>query len=123
VTERIERQCRLTLIRGSSLRNSSKGPRRRGGTGRPGWPAHRVDQERAGERAGGAVERSPGYGKHDAVGRDGDNSRNGTRTKIVLTEIGPVEVDVPRDRDGSFDLTIVLSGNVGWMGSIGSGSV
>src|SRR5690606_32232199 len=30
------------------------------------------------------------------------NSRNGTRTKTVLTDIGPVEIEVPRDRDGSF---------------------
>ena len=48
-----------------------------------------------------------GYGKHDPTGRDGGNSRNGTRTKTVLTEIGPVELDVPRDRDGSFEPTIV----------------
>jgi hypothetical protein len=27
-----------------------------------------------------------GYAKHDASGRDGGNSRNGTRTKTVLTE-------------------------------------
>lgn len=29
------------------------------------------------------------------------NMRNGTRAKTVLTEIGPVEIEVPRDRDGS----------------------
>src|SRR5262249_61539632 len=43
-----------------------------------------------------------GYAKHDPVGRDGGNSRNGTRSKTVITEIGPVTVDVPRDRDGTF---------------------
>ncbi len=43
-----------------------------------------------------------GYDKHEAAGRDGGNSRNGTRPKTVLTEIGPVEIEVPRDRDGSF---------------------
>ena len=48
-----------------------------------------------------------GYAKHDAVGRDGGNSRNGTRTKTVLTEIGPVEIEVPRDRDASFEPVIV----------------
>ena len=48
-----------------------------------------------------------GYDKHDAVGRDGGNSRNGTRTKTVLTEIGPVEIEVPRDRDSSFEPVIV----------------
>jgi len=48
-----------------------------------------------------------GYGKHDAAGRDGGNSRNGHRPKTVLTEVGPVEIDVPRDRDGSFEPRIV----------------
>src|SRR5215207_506405 len=44
-----------------------------------------------------------GYSKHDRAGRNGGNSRNGTRSKTVLTEVGPVEVEVPRDRDGSFE--------------------
>ena len=35
------------------------------------------------------------------------NMRNGTRAKTVLTEIGPVEIEVPRDRDGSFEPVIV----------------
>jgi transposase-like protein len=48
-----------------------------------------------------------GYDKHDPVGRDGGNSRNGTRAKTVLTEAGPVEITVPRDRDGSFEPQIV----------------
>ena len=30
-----------------------------------------------------------GYDKHDPMGRNGGNSRNGTRTKTVVTEIGP----------------------------------
>jgi putative transposase len=48
-----------------------------------------------------------GYDKHDAAGRNRGNSRNGTRSKTVLTEIGPVEIDVPRDRDGTFEPAIV----------------
>lgn len=36
-----------------------------------------------------------GYDKHDPVGRNGQNSRNGTRSETVLTEVGPVEIDVP----------------------------
>jgi transposase-like protein len=48
-----------------------------------------------------------GYDRHDAVGRDGGNSRNGHRTKTVLTEVGPVEIDVPRDRDATFEPRIV----------------
>jgi putative transposase len=42
-----------------------------------------------------------GYDKHDPMGRNGQNSRNGTRPKTVLTEIGPIEIEVPRDRDGT----------------------
>src|SRR3954454_1913828 len=48
-----------------------------------------------------------GYDRHDPVGRTGGNSRNGARSKTVLTEVGPVEIAVRRDRDGSFDPKIV----------------
>ena len=44
-----------------------------------------------------------GYEKHAVEGRNGGNSRNGTRAKTVVTEVGPVDVEVPRDRDGSFE--------------------
>ena len=48
-----------------------------------------------------------GYDKHDPVGRNHGNSRNGVRSKTVLTEIGPVEIEVPRDLDASFQPQIV----------------
>jgi putative transposase len=48
-----------------------------------------------------------GYDKYDPAGRNGGNSRNGSRAKTVVTEIGPVEIEVPRDRDGSFDPQLV----------------
>jgi len=49
-----------------------------------------------------------GYDKHDPADRDGGNSRNGIRTKTVISEaVGAVEIDVPRDRDASFTPTIV----------------
>jgi putative transposase len=48
-----------------------------------------------------------GYDKHDPVGRGSGNSRNGTRAKTVLTEIGPVEIEVPRDTNSSFEPQIV----------------
>ena len=48
-----------------------------------------------------------GYGKHDPSGRNSGNSRNGHRAKTVITEAGPVEVSVPRDRDSSFEPKIV----------------
>lgn len=48
-----------------------------------------------------------GYGKHDALGRNGGNSRNGRRGKTLLTEVGPVDIAVPRDREGTFAPLIV----------------
>jgi putative transposase len=48
-----------------------------------------------------------GYGKYDPAGRDGGNSRNGTRPKTLVTEAGPVEIEVPRDRESSFEPVIV----------------
>src|SRR5512132_1722328 len=48
-----------------------------------------------------------GYEHGDPAGRNGGNSRNGSRPKTVLTEVGPVELAVPRDRDSSFTPRIV----------------
>jgi putative transposase len=48
-----------------------------------------------------------GYGKHDPAGRNSGNSRNGTRPKTVLSGAGPVEIEVPRDRESSFEPVIV----------------
>lgn len=46
-----------------------------------------------------------GYEKHRAS--PGENARNGTCSKTVLTEVGAVQIEVPRDRDGSFEPKIV----------------
>jgi len=51
-----------------------------------------------------------GYPKHGVEGRNHGNSRNGSRSKTVITEIGPVDIDVPRDRDSSFDPQTVRKG-------------
>lgn len=50
-----------------------------------------------------------GHEKHQAEpGRFASNVRNGTRPKTVLTEAtGQVTIEVPRDRDGSFEPVIV----------------
>jgi putative transposase len=48
-----------------------------------------------------------GYDRHDPAGHGTGNSRNGTRSKTVLTDIGPVEIDVPRDRNAEFEPRIV----------------
>src|SRR3954453_21240640 len=44
-----------------------------------------------------------GYDKHDAGGKNSGTSRNGARVKPVLTDVGPVEVKVPRDVAGTFE--------------------
>lgn len=48
-----------------------------------------------------------GYDRGDRDAKTGTNERNGSRVKTVLTEIGPVEVAVPRDREGTFEPQIV----------------
>ena len=48
-----------------------------------------------------------GYGKHERGGSTDGNARNGTRSKTVLTKAGPVTIDVPRDRAGTFEPRIV----------------
>jgi len=51
-----------------------------------------------------------GYEKHDPVGRGSGNSRNGSTPKQLLTDIGPIDLEVPRDRAGSFEPKIVRKG-------------
>lgn len=46
-----------------------------------------------------------GHEKHEKT--TSGNTRNGTRSKTVTTEVGPVEIEVPRDREGSFEPQIV----------------
>lgn len=51
-----------------------------------------------------------GYDKHEAAGRGSGNSRNGTSPKTVTTEVGPVTIDQPRDRAGTFHSRLVPPG-------------
>jgi putative transposase len=51
-----------------------------------------------------------GYDRGDPAGRGSGNSRNGTTPKRVLTELGAVDLDVPRDRNGTFEPLIVPKG-------------
>jgi len=44
-----------------------------------------------------------GYEAYDPAGRGSGNSRNGTYPKTVITEIGDVDLRVPRDRAGTFE--------------------
>src|SRR5579862_7604884 len=51
-----------------------------------------------------------GYEKGDPAGRGTPNSRNGSSPKTLATEVGPVPLAVPRDRDGSFEPRLVPKG-------------
>lgn len=51
-----------------------------------------------------------GYDKHDRAGWGSGNSRNGTTGKTVATEVGEVELAVPRDRAGTFTPMLVPKG-------------
>ena len=55
----------------------------------------------------GEVTAHLGYEKHERTDEGTGNSRNGTRSKTVLTKAGPVEIDVPRDRAGTFEPVVV----------------
>ncbi len=48
-----------------------------------------------------------GYEAGDTAGRGSGNNRNGTSSKTVMTEIGAVDLDIPRDRNGTFDPKLV----------------
>jgi putative transposase len=49
-----------------------------------------------------------GYDKHDVAGNGSGNSRNGRgKPKTVQTGVGPVRIDVPRDRAGTFEPVLV----------------
>jgi putative transposase len=51
-----------------------------------------------------------GYERGDPAGRGSGNSRNGSQPKRVQTDIGSVDLDVPRDRKSSFEPGIVPKG-------------
>ena len=51
-----------------------------------------------------------GYEKHSTDGNGSGNSRNGKSKKIIKGDHGEVEIDIPRDREGSFEPQIVKKG-------------
>jgi putative transposase len=48
-----------------------------------------------------------GYPKHDPSGNNTGNSRNGFSKKTLKTNLGEVPLDVPRDRNATFDPIVV----------------
>jgi putative transposase len=51
-----------------------------------------------------------GYAKGDPAGRGSGNSRNGVSAKTVLTDDGEVQIEVPRDRAGTFEPQLIGKG-------------
>ena len=52
-----------------------------------------------------------GYEKNDPAGRGSPNSRNGSTSKTLSSEVGQVGIDTPRDRAGSFEPRLVPKGS------------
>src|SRR4029079_9708539 len=48
-----------------------------------------------------------GYEKHDPAGEGTGNSRNGASAKTIKGAFGQVAIEMPRDREGSFEPRIV----------------
>lgn len=48
-----------------------------------------------------------GYDKYDVSEKQTQNSRNGYSKKTIKSELGPVELNIPRDRNGEFEPKIL----------------
>jgi len=57
-----------------------------------------------------------GYEKHDPVGYNSGNSRNGTTKKKLKGDFGELELETPRDRNGSFEPQLVSKGQTRFAG-------
>ncbi len=57
-----------------------------------------------------------GYEKHDPVGHNSGNSRNGAMTKTLKGDFGEMPLETPRDRNGSYEPKIVGKGQTRWTG-------
>ncbi len=57
-----------------------------------------------------------GYEKHAAEGRLSGNSRNGVSSKQLKGNFGEVDIEVPRDRQGSFEPKLVAKGQTRFAG-------
>jgi putative transposase len=57
-----------------------------------------------------------GYEKHDPAGQNSGNSRNGKTKKTLKGEFGSLPIDVPRDRNASFEPQIIPKGQTRFEG-------
>ena len=57
-----------------------------------------------------------GYAKHDAVANESGNSRNGSSAKTLKGDFGTLPIEIPRDRDGSFEPQLITKHQTRWTG-------
>jgi putative transposase len=57
-----------------------------------------------------------GYEKHDPAGYKSGNSRNGKSKKKLKGDFGEIELETPRDREGTFEPKIVPKHQTRWTG-------
>jgi putative transposase len=57
-----------------------------------------------------------GYEKHDRSGNNTGNSRNGKSSKTLKGEFGRLPIEVPRDRNSTFEPKIIPKGQTRWTG-------
>ena len=57
-----------------------------------------------------------GYTKHDPAGKKSGNSRNGNSKKTMKGEFGNLDIDVPRDRNSTFEPVIIAKGETRFTG-------
>ncbi len=68
----------------------------KGGSGEGAWPL--------------GLSEHLGYDKGEPTTQARGNARNGTTSKMVDSEVGPFEIEVPRDRAGTFTPRLVRKG-------------
>ena len=57
-----------------------------------------------------------GHDKHGTVANDSGNTRNGSSVKTLKGDFGALPLDIPRDRDGSFEPQLVAKHQTRWTG-------
>ncbi|EPV0718439.1 IS256 family transposase [Escherichia coli] len=56
------------------------------------------------------MEQHLGYAKHDTAGKNTGNSRNGKSRKTIRSIHGDIDIETPRDRNGSFEPQLIKKG-------------
>jgi putative transposase len=57
-----------------------------------------------------------GHGKHEPVANSAGNARNGSSRKTLKGEFGALPIDIPRDRQGSFEPQLIPKHQTRWTG-------